>query len=80
MRRRRKEEGLTQEALALLAGVGRRAVWDLERGKPTMRLDVVDAILAPFGKRLGIVDAPRPTLDRPTGQAPSSPDPPEDDA
>lgn len=59
VRTRRKAAGLTQRALSELAGVGPRAVWDLERGKATLRMDVVNRILAVFGKTLGAVDAPR---------------------
>ena len=59
VRERRKAAGLTQRALSELAGVGPRAIWDLERGKPTLRMDVVNRILAVFGKTLGAVDAPR---------------------
>lgn len=59
VRDRRRAAGLTQRALAELAGVGPRAVWDLERGKPTLRMDVVNRVLGVFGKTLGAVDAPR---------------------
>jgi y4mF family transcriptional regulator len=59
VRDRRKAAGLTQRALSELAGVGPRAVWDLERGKATLRMDVVNRVLAVFGKMLGAVDAPR---------------------
>jgi len=34
-------------------------VWELEHGKPTMRMDVVQAVLAVFGKRLGVVETTR---------------------
>ena len=63
VRARRKDRDLTQRELSELAGVGPRAVWDLERGKQTLRMDVVNRVLAVFGKRLGIVDAPREELD-----------------
>ena len=33
---------------------------ELERGKATVRVDAVDQVLRVFGKRLGVVDAPRP--------------------
>jgi HTH-type transcriptional regulator / antitoxin HipB len=59
VRARRKADGLTQRELAELAGVGARVVWDLERGKPTMRMDAVRSVLAVFGKTIGIVDAVR---------------------
>ena len=48
----REAQRLTQRQLASRAGVGPRAVWDLERGKPTIRLDVVNRVLAVFGRRV----------------------------
>jgi y4mF family transcriptional regulator len=65
VRQRRTANRLTQRQLAELAGVGPRAVWDLERGKPTVRLDVVNAVLRVFGKTVGVVDAPREQGDEP---------------
>lgn len=65
IRRRRTANHLTQRELAELAGVGPRAVWDVERGKPTVRTDVVNAILRVFGKTLGVVDAPRDAGEKP---------------
>ena len=59
VRDRRKAAGLTQRALSELAGAGPRAIWDLERGKATLRMDVVNRVLAVFGKTLGAVDATR---------------------
>ena len=59
VRERRKARGLNQGELAELAGVGTRFVSELERGKPTLRLDRVDRVLAVFGKQLGVVDASR---------------------
>lgn len=56
VRARRKARGLTQQQLAELAEVGTRFVSELERGKPTLRLDHVNRVLAVFGKRLGVVD------------------------
>jgi predicted transcriptional regulator len=48
---------MTQAHLGELAEVGRRFIVELESGKPTVRLDRVNAVLAVFGKRLGVVDA-----------------------
>jgi y4mF family transcriptional regulator len=59
VRARRKARGLTQQELAELAEVGTRFVSELERGKPTLRLDHVNRVLAVFGKQLGVVDRPR---------------------
>ena len=42
----RKRAGLSQEALAKLAGVGKTAVFDLEKGKETLQLDTFRKILA----------------------------------
>lgn len=59
VRSRRRASRMTQRELGELAGVGTRFVSELERGKPTLRLSVVNKVLAVFGKSLGIVDAPR---------------------
>ena len=53
---KRKEFKLTQEELALNAGVGLKFVRDLERGKKTLRLDKVNDVLALFGKEVGVTD------------------------
>lgn len=50
---------MTQRALAELAGIGIRVVSEVERGKPTARMDIVNALLAVFGKTLGVVDVER---------------------
>ena len=50
----RKEYGLTQEDLALKCGVGLNFVRQLEQGKPTLRMDKVNQVLAMFGyKNIG---------------------------
>lgn len=54
----REAHGLTQRQLAAQAKVGPRAVWDLERGKPTIRLDVVTRVLSVFGRKLGVEASP----------------------
>jgi len=56
IRQRRKASKLTQIELSEIAGVGLRFVSELERGKPTVRLAEVDAVLAVFGKQLGLVE------------------------
>jgi HTH-type transcriptional regulator/antitoxin HipB len=53
VRARRRRLGLRQQALADLAGVGVAFVYDLEHGKPTLRLDKVLAVLDVLG--LGLV-------------------------
>ena len=59
VRQRRLSAGLTQQQLGELAGVGKRFVVELEGGKATLRLDKVNLVLAVFGKRVGVEDAPR---------------------
>jgi y4mF family transcriptional regulator len=59
IKQKRKELKLTQEDLALNAGVGLRFVRDLEQGKKTLRLDKVNDVLALFGKEVGVVDKSR---------------------
>lgn len=54
----RKTAGLTQAELALRAGVGLRFVRELERGKPTVRMDKVSQVLALFGCELGVRTKP----------------------
>lgn len=56
VKEKRKSVGLTQEQLALKAGVGLRFVRDLEQGKETLRVDKVNQVLALFGKEVGVVD------------------------
>ena len=55
----RKKSGMTQEDLAFKAGVGLRFIRELERGKPTVRLDKVNDVLNLFGKELGVIDKQR---------------------
>lgn len=62
VRERRKANGLSQQALAVLAGVSQPFLSELENGKPTLRMDAVNRVLAVFGKELGVVDAPREAL------------------
>ncbi len=59
VRARRKAASLTQRELGELAGVGPRFVSELERDKPTLRLDAVNKVLAVFGKQLGLTAARR---------------------
>ena len=41
----RKKAGLTQQELAKLAGIGKTAVFDLEKGKQSIQLDTLRKIL-----------------------------------
>lgn len=52
VRRARLAQGLRQDQLAAAAGVGLRFLIELERGKPTVRLDKVLAVLNALGCRL----------------------------
>jgi y4mF family transcriptional regulator len=56
VKKERKLAGLTQEDLALKAGVGLRFIRDLEQGKISLRTDTVNKVLRLFGKILGPVD------------------------
>lgn len=54
IRDERKELGLRQDELAAASGVGLRFVVELERGKPTVQLDKVLAVLGALGCDLQI--------------------------
>ena len=53
----RKSLGLSRTALAQRSGVGYRFLWDLERGKVTVRNDKVMAVLRALGLMPLIVPA-----------------------
>ena len=55
VRQLRKKASLTQKELAHRAGVGLRFLRELERGKPTLRMDKVNQVLVLFGHRLDAV-------------------------
>ena len=55
LKKLRTEYGLTQEDLALKCGVGLNFVRQLEQGKPTLRMDKVNQVLALFGYELAPV-------------------------
>jgi len=42
----RKQAKLSREALAELAGVGKTVIYDLEKGKKTVRWSTISAVLA----------------------------------
>lgn len=56
VKRLRNQQGLTQGALAEWAGTGERFIVDLERGKPTLQLDKVLAVLDTLGARLAVME------------------------
>ena len=45
VRTHRKKAGLSQEALAKMAGVGKSAVFDIEKGKESVQLDTLRKVL-----------------------------------
>ncbi|MNE83114.1 helix-turn-helix protein [compost metagenome] len=55
LKAKRKEFKLTQEDLALKAGVGLRFIRDMEQCKATLRLDKVNQVLSLFGSEMGVV-------------------------
>lgn len=61
VRQTRRDQGLRQDQLAAAAGVGLRFLVELERGKPTVRLDKVLAVLSALGCRLDITPPPAPS-------------------
>lgn len=54
VRQTRVAQGLRQDQLAAAAGVGVRFLVELERGKPTVRLAKVLAVLNALGCRLDV--------------------------
>ena len=58
VRRARHEQKLRQDELALAAGVSVRSVHEIEAGKSTIRLDILQRVLSALG--LSISVAPRP--------------------
>lgn len=48
----RKKSGLTQKALADLADVGKTVIFDLEKGKPTVRFDTLLKVLTALNIRV----------------------------
>lgn len=54
VRQARLDQGLRQAQLAAAAGVGVRFLVELERGKPTVRLGKVLAVLDALGCRLEV--------------------------
>lgn len=62
IRVQRRRLGLQQAVLADLAGVGVAFIYDLEKGKPTLRIDKVLAVLGALG--LGLSVGPSASLMR----------------
>ncbi|MFN3714158.1 MAG: type II toxin-antitoxin system Y4mF family antitoxin [Alcanivoracaceae bacterium] len=55
VRRVRKAQGLTQQALAASANVSTRFIHDLEHGKPTAALGLALAVLAVLGVEIRLL-------------------------
>ena len=55
VRQSRRCARMSQSELARKAGIGRRALSELENNKPTLRMDVVNAVLVVFDLQLGPV-------------------------
>jgi y4mF family transcriptional regulator len=64
VRQGRVELGLRQDELAVAAGVSTRVVHQIEHGKPTGRLDVLNRVLDVLGLELQVTERSRP---RPRG-------------
>lgn len=54
VRKARVRHGLTQTQLAGLSGTGLRFISELERGKPSVAMNKVVAVLAVLGLRLSV--------------------------
>jgi y4mF family transcriptional regulator len=63
VRKARLAQGLRQDQLAAAAGVGLRFLVELERGKPTVRLDKVLAVLSALGCRVDVTPPAAPSGD-----------------
>jgi y4mF family transcriptional regulator len=61
VRQARLAQGLRQDQLAAAAGVGLRFLVELERGKPSVRLAKVLAVLDALGCRLQVTPPPTPS-------------------
>lgn len=51
----RKKSGLSQQGLAKLAGVGKTAIFDIEKGKETVQLATLLKVLAVLNIRLQLI-------------------------
>jgi transcriptional regulator with XRE-family HTH domain len=64
LRQARRDAGLTQRELALMAGVPQPAVSRIERDHLSPTLDTLDRLLRACGKALGLVERPGLNVDR----------------
>jgi HTH-type transcriptional regulator / antitoxin HipB len=51
----RKRSGLTQAALANMAGVGKTAVFDIEKGKRSVQLDTITKVFSVLNIRMEFI-------------------------
>jgi y4mF family transcriptional regulator len=63
----RKKSGLTQAEVARLAGVGKTVVFQLEKGKTTVRMDTASRILSVLNIRLEAVSPLMAELEEESG-------------
>ena len=54
VRQERKRQGMTQQQLAVKSGVGLNFVYQLEKNKATVQLDVTNQVLYALGYELGV--------------------------
>ena len=59
MRERRRAAGLTQSAVADVVGVNRRVISELERGKPTVQLDIALRVAEALGLDVALTERGR---------------------
>lgn len=50
----RKQSGLSQQALAKLAGIGKTALFDIEKGKETIQLNTLLKVLDVLNMRIQV--------------------------
>ncbi len=67
----RVQAGLTQAGLARLAGVGKTVVFDIEKGKRTVRLQTLLRVLGALNIRLDWTSPLRKAFEEETGRAQS---------
>ena len=58
IRKHRKLAGLSQLQLAEMAGIGKTVVFDIEKGKETIRLDTLRKILSVLNIKVNLTSPP----------------------
>jgi DNA-binding XRE family transcriptional regulator len=56
IRMTRAEAGMTQEELALVTGIGRERIMQIENGKPGVSIGAVSRVLNALGLKLVVMD------------------------